>query len=99
MAANSRPDIDALHASLLRTVKDNTSPQQPDSVAEHVLVEQIIQWGIASTIARDVLVMLVDGGHLDRIDGAHEPRYRPPTIRPHIVETLVSAQEARTDVH
>lgn len=40
MSTDSRPDIDALRASLLRTVKYNTSPQQSDSIAEHVLVEE-----------------------------------------------------------
>ena len=75
MSADSRPDIDALRAALLRTVKYNTSPQQPDSVAEHVLVEQVTRRGTAPATARDVLATLVDGGHLDRIDGECEPRY------------------------
>ena len=78
MAADSRPDIDALRASLLRTVTYNTSPKQPDSVAEHVLVEQVTRRGTAPATVRDILAMLVEGGHLDRIDGAHEPRYRFP---------------------
>ena len=76
MSADSHPDIDALRASLLRTVKYNTSPKQPDSVAEHVLVEKVTRRGTVPATVRDVLATLVDGGHLDRIDGEHEARYR-----------------------
>ena len=75
VSADSRPDIDALRASLLRTVKYTTSPKQLDSVAEHVLVEQVTRRGAAPATVRDVLVTLVEEDHLDRIDGKHEPRY------------------------
>ena len=78
MAADSRPDIDALRTSPLRIVKYNTSPPQPDSVAEHVLVEQVTRRGTAPATVRDVLATLVKEGRLDRIDGEHEPRYRLP---------------------
>ena len=57
-------------------MKYNTSPKQPDSVAEHVLVEQVTRRGTAPATARDVLATLVEEGHLDRIDGEHEPRYQ-----------------------
>ena len=59
-------------------MKYNTSPKQPASVAEHVLVEQVTRRGTAPATVRDVLATLVDGGHLDRIDGEYEPRYRLP---------------------
>ena len=76
MSTGGSSDIDALRASLLRTVKYNTSPKQPDSVAEHVLVQQVSRRGTTPATARDVLATLVDGGHLDRIDSEHEPRYQ-----------------------
>ena len=53
-----------------------TGNPQPDSVAEHVLVERAIRQGTAPATVRDVLATLVEESHLDRIDGEREPRYR-----------------------
>ena len=76
MPTGSHPDIDDLRATLLRIMTYNTLLIQPGSVAEHVLVERATRRGTAPATVRDVLATLVDGGHLEQIDGEQEPHYR-----------------------
>ena len=72
----STTDTDDLRASILRVVKYNTGGPQPDSAAEHVLVELLARRGTAPATVQDALATLVEDGHLDRIDGEDGPRYQ-----------------------
>lgn len=74
--SDASPDVDELRTSILRVVDLNTGGPQPDTVAEHVVVENRTRRGTAPATVRDVLATLVEEGALERLDGDREPRYR-----------------------
>lgn len=67
---------DDLRTAVLRVVGYNMRGLQPDSVAEHVVVELLARDGTDPTTVRAALATLIDEGDLERLAGKRAPRYR-----------------------
>lgn len=74
-------DRDDLQRSILRIVEYNTGGPQPETVAEHVIVQLASRADYEPGVVRDALDTLVADGALERVSSgpvATAPRYSRP---------------------
>lgn len=69
-------ETDDLQASIIQAIKYLTSPDQPDTVPEHVLIQNRAMAGHHPTVVRDALEILAEKEKIDRIEGERGPHYR-----------------------